>query len=209
MTIAEIIDQRRIAEVLHYTTNHGLVGILATSAVKPRERLPEEKYLEHVYHPACKVRRDAAWFGYVNLSISRINASLFGIASGKWHRNRDVWWCVLGFDPVILTHAGVVFTTTNNMYSGVIREQGAAGLGRLFGQRIHRYESHYVNRPKNLPDRFPTCAQAEALYPGDLSTQHLRNIFVATEDHYDTVFAQCAALAHDSVPIMIRPKAFE
>lgn len=209
MTIAEIIDQRRIAEVLHYTTNHGLVGILATGAVKPREALPRDKYLEHVYQPACAVRRDADWFAYVNLSISRINASLFGIASRNWHRNRDVWWCVLAFDPVILTHGGVVFTTTNNMYSGVIRGKGAAGLERVFGQRIHQYSSHYVNRPKDLPDRFPTCAQAEALYPGDLSTEYLRNIFVATEDHYDTAFAQCAELAHDAVPIMIRSKAFE
>jgi hypothetical protein len=104
VTIQEIIDKRRIAEVMHYTTNEGLVGILATGAVKSRKDLPKEKYLEHVYKPVCEVRKDHAWLGHISTSVSRVNLSLFDIASNKWHKNRDIWWCVLGFDPVILTH---------------------------------------------------------------------------------------------------------
>jgi hypothetical protein len=57
----------------------------------------------------------------VNLSISRINARLFNISAKNWHRALDGWWAVLSFDPLILTHDGVVFATTNNAYPGVIR----------------------------------------------------------------------------------------
>ena len=60
-SIAEIVTQRGIEEVLHFTTNKGLTGILAEGAVLPRKRLPEHKYLEHVYEPNAEMRKD--WSG--------------------------------------------------------------------------------------------------------------------------------------------------
>jgi hypothetical protein len=209
MGIEEIVAARGITEVLHYTTNNGLIGILATGALKCRRDLPTDKYLEHVYEPACENRtRDADWHGFVNMSITRINSTLFDIASKKWHKNGDQWWCVLAFDPIILTHPGVVFTTTNNIYSGVVRGKGAVGLQRMFAPRVHRWGAIHVTRSACPTDACPTCQYAEVLYPNEVSTQHLRRIYVATDDHFDTASGQCATLDHDQVEIEINPDAF-
>src|SRR5437899_1547768 len=98
MNIRGLIAERQIRQVLHFTTDRGLVGILASRAVKPRKRLSTDKYLEHIYKPNCENRiRDSAWHDYVNLSIETINAHLFGISSGNWHRDLDGWWCILSF----------------------------------------------------------------------------------------------------------------
>ena len=45
MTINEIISQRNISEILHFTTNEGLLGILYSRSIKSRQRLPKEKML--------------------------------------------------------------------------------------------------------------------------------------------------------------------
>src|SRR5690349_15550012 len=107
MSVNAIVARRNITRVLHFTTNQGLTGILASRAVKARRDLTSDKYLEHVYSPNCAVRRDQAWLGYVNLSIGRINARLWDISANKWHSNKDSWWCILVFDPIVLTHPGV------------------------------------------------------------------------------------------------------
>jgi hypothetical protein len=208
MSVQDVINQRRISTVLHFTTNKGLTGILASGAIRSRRDLTQDKYLEHVYSPNCAVRRDQEWLGYVNLSISRINARLWDISANNWHSNRDVWWCILVFDPVVLTHDGVVFATTNNMYSGVARQPGEDGLEALFASRIHHYTSQFVHRIDGLDPCYPTCRQAEALYPGDLSTKFLTSVFVATEDHEDTAWALCSTLGHGRVVVRQEPGSF-
>ena len=122
-TITEIVQAREITEILHFTTNRGLTGILAGKSVLSRERLPESQYLEHVYAPNTLLRKDQRYLDYVNLSISRINTEFFG-HSTRWHANEDIWWCALAFDPTMLESPGVLFATTNNMYTGCTRAPG-------------------------------------------------------------------------------------
>jgi len=208
MTIAEIITKRDIKQVLHFTTNAGLVGTLATRGLKSRHRLPREAYLEFVYSPNCAVRRDVAWLDYANLSITHINCGLFNISSRKWHRDSEKWWCVLSFRPPVLTHEGVVFATTNNMYTGAIRAPGAAGLERLFAPVIHQYADKQVIRANYTPACQPTCQQAEVLYPKELSTEWLSRIYVATDSHADAAQAQASTLSHPDVEVVIDPDMF-
>src|SRR4051812_42151281 len=118
MTIPQIIKSRGITEVVHFTHHQGLLGILHSGTVKARKELPGDIQLQYIYKPNAIYRKDKVWLGHVNLSISTINRSYFS-SSCRWHRASDLWWCVLGFDPIILTHDGVVFTTTNNIYTGV------------------------------------------------------------------------------------------
>jgi hypothetical protein len=209
VSVQDVIERRKIAEVLHFTTNSGLAGILASRSVKSRAILPTEKGLEHVYSPNCQYRKDTAWLNYVNLSISQINLHLFGISSEKWHAGEDLWWTILCFDPVTLTHEGVYFTTTNNMYTGVRRGQNEEGLEALFAQRITRWAGNDVQREEGTPDAFPTCGQAEVLYPEELSTSYLRRAYVLEEEHGDTVAGQLAALDHGAVEIVVEPSVFE
>jgi hypothetical protein len=218
MSVAEVIERRGIGEIMHFTTNVGLIGILQTQQLTSRQRLPEDKYLEYIYRPNCEIRRDKAWLDYVNLSIDWINPSLFRISSGRWHRGRDIWWCVLGFDPIILTHAGVQFVTTNNMYSGARRAASAAGLEALFGPTVVQYveyvsgratPSQVAKRGARLPDNYPTCDQAEVLYPRSVSTDYLRHINVENEDHGDRAHAILAAVPAPGVEIVERPELFQ
>jgi hypothetical protein len=215
-TVAEIVERRRITEVLHFTTNRGLTGILAEGEVLPRARLPENKYLEHVYQPNADTRKDKAWLDYVNLSISRINNEFFGHSS-RWHAHEDVWWCALAFDPAILSDEGVYFATTNNMYSGCRRVRGPEGLEALFEDPVHQYLGNYARRTDDMEDALTTCLQAEALYPGPLSLDQLLRVYVATGAHADVASSSCAMLlgsdeAPDekrSVPVLIDAEVFE
>lgn len=207
MTIAKIIASRGITEVVHFTTHTGLLGTLHAKAVKSRQRLPSEMDLELIYKPNAVYRKDAEWLDYVNLSISRINADFF-LSSCRWHRVEDLWWCILAFDPVILTHPGVVFATTNNMYTGVCRAPGPAGLERLFSPYTTRWNGNVVSRPPGLPMALTTCIQAEVLYPSELSIQHLRRVYVITENDQDEVHAQLHMIGIEGVDVTVAPSKF-
>lgn len=211
-TISEIVERRGITEVLHFSTNHGLTGILGEGAVLSRQRLPESEYLEHVYEPNASVRKDAAWLDYVNLSISRINAEFFGHAS-RWHAHRELWWCALSFDPVVLSDDGVVFATTNNIYSGCRRSAGSDGLEALFAGTVRHWEGNNVGRPDDIPASWTTCHQAEVLYPKRLSCARLRRVYVATGAHADIAASTCAILLDDGdrgrIAFEIRSDVFE
>lgn len=183
MTIENIIVNRNIEEILHFTTNKGITGILATNALKSRISLPKETHLEYIYQYNCEDRsRDKPFWDYVNLSITTVNRHLFGISAGKWHSEEEGWWCILSFDPIICTHNDVLFTSTNNMYSGVVRNGGALGLESLFQKNIIRWNGNRITRDKNALDAQPTCEQAELLYPSHVSLDYLRTIYVANDD---------------------------
>lgn len=184
MNIEDIIEERKIEDIIHYTTNSGFTGILASGHLLSRARLKEDEYLEYIIYYNCKRRiRDKEWLDYINLSITTANMNLFGLSRGKWHARMDGWWCLLSFSPEILLHPGVFFTTTNNIYTSVQRKKGAQGLNDLFADRIERWSGNVAEREITLPLNQPTCNQAEVLYPRRLSVDFLRHIYVENEDN--------------------------
>ena len=208
LTPSAVARSRGIDEILHYTSHKGVLGILASGAVKSRQRLDTDDYLEHIFHATCAVRKDIREFDYVNLSISRINNALFEIASEVWERNRDLGWAVLSFEPAILDHPGVLFSTTNNMYPAKRHGTGVDGLEALFAPRVAgRYGSIMV-RGDDLPDNRPTDPQAEVLYPGELSTGFLQRIYVSDHTQRATILAQCDAIGHAEPDVIIDLDAF-
>ncbi len=187
MTIEEIVKKRNILDIVHFTTNSGLTGILASKCVLSRARLKKEQYLEHIVYYNCENRaKDINWLDYVNLSITTVNMNLFGISRGKWHLNMDGMWCILSFSPEILTHPGVYFATTNNIYTGIKRRMGARGLNDLFAAQIERWQGNVIARDEDLPVNQPTCNQAEVLYPSKLSIEYLKHIYFENENDLDT-----------------------
>lgn len=210
MNISEIVESRKIESIVHFTTNRGSLGVLATRKLKARARLSEDALLKHIFQVNAADRsRDAAWHDYVNLSISKINANFFEVSAGAWHKESDFWWCILAFDPVVLAHEGVKFATTNNMYSGVLRAAGESGLEALFDPSIRRWHSSTVTRSASLDQCLPTCPQAEVLYPGEISTDFLKAIYVQTDASADELAGQFAAVAHRPVKIEVRPELFQ
>lgn len=205
--IEAMIRHRDITRLLHFSTNRGLVGTLASRALKSRALLNSDNYLERIFTPNARVRQDFPWTRHVSLSISRINASFFA-ASTRWHAREDLWWCVLEFTPALLTHEGVVFVTTNNIYTGADRNTGAAGLQALFAERILQYRNLISVRGPDVPDQLTTDAQAEVLYPVEVCTHHLRRVYVQSEDHAAVAEAQMAAVDHPPIPVDVQPEAF-
>lgn len=208
MTILKRADEFGVEEILHFTTNKGVLGILDARALKARARLNVDERLEYIFQPNAANRdKDAAWLDYVNLSVSRINNQFFG-ASGNWHRDKNLWWCVLSFDPAILGHAGVHFTTTNNIYTGVRRGQGEEAFVNMFAPRVIRWTNNYADRSAATLPSHTTCVQAEVLYPGQVSTEFLKRIYVLDEQSADELAAQFHVLRHPEVPIEICPRIF-
>ena len=77
MTIQDIIESRGIERIVHFTTNLGALGVLATRSLKARARLRDDELLANVAKLNAKDRsRDAKWHDFVNLSITNINTSL-------------------------------------------------------------------------------------------------------------------------------------
>ncbi len=214
MTVQEIISDRQIESVLHFTTNRGLVGTLASKSLLSRHRLNDEQYLEYVLHVNAARRPEAAadfdksqnWLDYVNLSISEINRRYLSV-SKRWHNNSDVWWCILAFDSDIMTHDRVAFATTNNSYPLCERNEGVEGLAALFAQRIRRKDGWTVSRG-HRPTNLPTCEQAEVLYPEAVSTEYLRSIYVEEDDHHDRASGWLREFGFNDVDVIISTQKF-
>lgn len=193
MSLSEAIKQREIDEVLHFTTNRGIVGILATGYLASRAGLKDEQLLEHILHVNAKDRPEASelfdksenWLDFVNLSISEINQHYFKV-SKRWHIDKDVWWVILSFDSCIMNHEGVYFTTTNNSYQYCQRDKGRDGFESLFQDTVKRKPNWSVSR-YSREKKLTTCQQAEVLYPKKISVEYLKKVYVNSEDNYDRV----------------------
>lgn len=202
------ITKRGITRLVHFTTSLGIAGILTTKTILSRQRLPQEHYLEFIFTPNSKYRKDQQWLDYVNLSIEHINADFFDICSGSWHANLNGFWCVIELDPVIAAHEGVYFATTNNFYPSCSRGTGRSGLEALYAPQVAaRYGTIVMRGPSHRPAD-PTCPQAEVLYPGAISTSFIRRIHVKSDDDAAAVWALCVTLNHPEVEIVVNPAMF-
>ena len=140
--------------------------------------------------------------------ISRVNPTFFEISQG-WHRWEEIWWCVLSLDPAILAHPNVTFVTTNNIYTRARRGKGTDGLNALFAPSVERYigRAPAVRTATHLPS-WPTCEQAEVLYPSEVSTDYLRRVYFARPHELQTARAQVATLNHREIELALAPEMF-
>lgn len=212
MTVDEIVSDRKISEVLHFTTNNGVLGVLRSSSLLAHSELPLEESLEHIAHINCPDRtRDREHHSYVNLSISRINASFFSISKNKWHATKDVFWCILSFSPEIMSHGGVLFATTNNAYDCARRAPGPNGLEALFASEVRIFYDKVTRRAARAPLNFTTCPQAEVLYPKSVSTDYLQCVYVPSDEIASELEAQIGWTAPElleRVAICVRDEKF-
>jgi len=207
MTVERILKERSINELVHFTTSIGLLGILSTESLLPRSHLAAEQALEYILKYNAPYRSDPGWLRYINLSITKINQVFFE-HSGRLHRDSGVFWAILAIDPKVMCHDGVYFTTTNNIYPACRRGEGSQALERLFSPKVLGRYSKEIIRPTGLPDNLTTCPQAEVLYPGRLSTQFVRYIYVRCDADRNAVNAQIAALGVGPYEIIVAPEQF-
>jgi hypothetical protein len=208
MTVIGHVAMRQIKEVVHFTSNHGCLGTLYTKELQSRLRLEGDPMIEYLFKPNPSLRKDLAYLDYVSLSIAHINTQFYNISANSWHRDEPIFWCVLSFDPIILSHPGVVFATTNNIYSSVRRGLGASGFEALFADQVVRWSGNAVFRSPALSAWHPTCFQAEALYPSAVSTDHLQCIYVQAHADQSEVVGFLKATFHRDVEVSIVPEKF-
>jgi hypothetical protein len=206
VTINDIIKTRKIEEVLHFTTNNALVGILRQGLCKSRKLLKEDESLTYILKLNTEKEFDREWKGYVNLSISRINTALFEYSTRVNHTFK---WRILSFSPEILTHPGVHFTTTNNAYwQHLKRGEGPVALEELFAQCVMGKYGVEINRLPNMADSWTTDVQAEVLYPQSVSMQYLTRIYVRTPEEADSVSGKFATFELPTIPTEVAPDKF-
>lgn len=207
--VLDAVLTRGVTRLMHFTTNRGLVGILATKACKSAPLLKQEEYLEYILTNNCATRVESPrWQSYVNLSVQHINASFFGICEDNWHWDKDFWWCVLEFSPEIAAHDGVVFANTNNRYSGVSRVTGIEGFENMYADKVVQWYGRSVRRD-TTNDSHPTCPQAEVLYPLEVPITYLRRVFVRTDDHAASVAAMAKVLGYRDLDIVVDKTVFQ
>lgn len=214
MDIEQYTKIKGITEILHFTTEKGLTGCASSNLVLSRKALNEDQYLSHIASPVSNERKEAQatfnkdqnWLDYINLSISEINTSYFNAAK-KWFQGEDRWWCIMSFDPIILTHPGVYFTTTNNIYTSVIRTSGLKGMQAMFDDTIIRWWNKTVSR-NGRAINLTTCEQAEVLYPNPLDMSFLRSVYVQNQEQAASIHGTLVSFGFQAVNVIICPEKF-
>lgn len=220
MSLEQAVANHSVTEVVHFTTNRGLVGSLAGRSLLSRPLLREDDYLRHVLQLNSETRPEESayfdksedWLRFVNLSVSEINRR-FLEASFRWHDDGDLWWCILAFEPEIITHDGVWFTTTNNGYDQCQRGQGEEGFEAMFAPSVSRKACGVNGRPWNVSRHgrgahLPTCEQAEVLYPEQLSLDHLQQVYVQQDEHHDTAVGWLNEFGYPDVTVSVSNSKF-
>jgi hypothetical protein len=205
VTPAERARERGVAEILHYTSQRGVMGAVMKWAVLSRDQVENDPDVAFIYEGVWE-RKDPEWVDHVSLSISRINLDLYRRSHTRFP---DYWWAVLSFDVAILDHARVWFTTTNNIYPPCKRGQGVDGLEAMFGSPIEwGYYGHRRVRGRDHPDHWTTDRAAEVLYPARISLDFLQKLYVPGEGHRRLVNAWSESFGKPPLPVEINLEPF-
>ena len=208
--ILNFCAENGIDEILHFTTSRGLVGIMSVGAMISRSQLKEHETLDFLSPENAPFRSDKDWTDYINLSITRINYSFFGYCK-SWRHNELAYWIILAFKSEILAHPGVLFTTTNNIYTGSVKRMGGvAGLKQCFLPSVLSKYNRAVCRTSTTANNWTTCAESEVLYFDKLPLEYLSCIYVEDSDTYVQVRTTIETLTdRKDIEVIICPDKFK
>lgn len=95
------------------------------------------------------------------------------------------------------------------MYTGVKRADGLQGLKALYRSPVTQWEGKLVYRTADMKSSWPTCRQAEVLYPNEVTLQYLRTVYVLEDEHADEVHGWLKTFNHFGINVVVRPEAFQ
>ena len=200
MSLADFARNLGVSEVLHYTSQRGVMGTVMKKALLSREQVENDPDIAFIFEGVWE-RKDPEWVDYISLSLTRINLDLYRRSRKRFP---DYWWAILSFDVEILDHEGVWFTTTNNTYPVCQRGQGQDGLQAMFGPEVPWGRRGSVkSRWTGMPDAWTTCQTAEVLYPRQIDLDHLRQIYVPGAQHRRLVQAWAEVYEAGELPIKV------
>ena len=200
MKVSERARERGIQEIVHYTSEKGVMGTINKKALLSRKRVEEDEEVDYIFEGIWE-RKDPEWVDYISLSISRVNLDLFKRSRKNFP---DFWWAILSFAPEILDHDGVWFTTTNNIYPPCRRGTSIDGFEDMFSEPIPwGYYGYEKRRVLGTDDAWPTDRAAEVLYPGSIPLEHLQRIYVPGKQHRRLVKAWMEIYGIEDLPIEV------
>ena len=203
MTVAEAVAGRGVTELLHYTTQKGVLGTIASGAILSRAQLDGEEYLAHI-REAVWPRKDPAWIDHISLSMTSINYELFLQSRSHYP---ELWWAVFSVSSAILEGSDAVFTTTNNIFPSVRRGRGLAGFEAMFAEEVvGKYGA--IHTRAGLADNQPSDRAAEVLYPVRIAMDAIQGVYVIEPDHRNMILAWCDAHDRPELSVEVRPDVF-
>jgi hypothetical protein len=206
VSVSERARERGVREILHYTSNKGLMGCVMKGAVLSRERVEADPDVAFIFEGVWE-RKDHAWLDYISLSVARINLDLFCRSRNNFPER---WWAILSFSPDILDDEGVWFTTTNNVYEDCCeRGQGLTGFEAMYGSLIEwGYYGSRKLRSAAHQDAWPTDRAAEVLYPGTIPLAYLQTVYVPGQKHRRMVNAWTDSFDKPELNVTVGPAEF-
>ena len=203
---AERARERGITEILHFTTDKGVLGSLRKGQLLSRKQVEDDPDLAFIFLGVWPVKVPE-WVDHISLSLSQINRELFERAEQNLP---DRWWAVMSFDVAILDEPDVWFTTTNNSYTEVCRRgQSIEGFEDMFAEHVPwGYYGSVVHRRADYPDNLPTHRQAEVLFPEAIDLEHLLRIYVELPEQRRMIKAWCSAFDRSEPTIEVQPEIF-
>lgn len=205
MSVAERARELGVTEILHYTSNRGIMGSVLKRALLSREQVEQDPDVAFIFKGVW-VRKDPEWVNYISLSVSRINLDLLD----RSRKNLpDFWWAVMSFDVDILDDEGVWFTTTNNIYGPCRRALGVPGFDAMFGEPIaFGHHGSMMTRTHGMPRAWPTDRTAEVLYPERIDLTRLRKLYVLEAQHRRLIHAWTDTYGLEELPVEVNGHAF-
>ncbi len=205
MSVAERARELGVTEVLHYTSNRGVMGSVMKRALLSREQVEKDRDVAFIFEGVW-IRKDPDWVNYISLSVSRINLDLLSRSRKNFP---DFWWAVMSFDVDILDDEGIWFTTTNNIYPPCRRATGVPGFELMFGEPIPwGYQGSMKYRGNGMSSAWPTDRTAEVLYPERIDLSRLRKLYVMEPQHRRLVHAWTDTYDLAELPVEVSQHAF-
>jgi ssDNA thymidine ADP-ribosyltransferase, DarT len=197
--------ERGVTEILHYTSERGVMGSVMKGELLSREQVENDDDVAFIFEGIWE-RKDPDWVDYISLSVSRINADLYRRSRKNFP---DYWWAVLSFDVAILDHDDVWFTTTNNSHPPCERGQRIEGFEAMFGSPIEwGWYGTKKWRNATCPDAWPTDRAAEVLYPTRIPLSFLQKVYVPGKQHRRMVDAWAESFAVPELPVEVNLEPF-
>lgn len=163
--IADIVRERRITRVCHFTRFINLLSICEVGAILSRETMRAHGIKTY----ANDKHRYDSHLNHICTSIQYPNVHLLWDFIDRIEDD----WIVLLLDPRVLEVDGVLFSPTNAAHHAAAPERGADGLEAMFGQTW----KYGTRSAKHLPST-PTDLQAEALIPRRIDVDLVHGIAV-------------------------------
>lgn len=197
MKMEEIIEERNITRLCHFTKSKNLPQIL----MNERGILASEFIDKDIFDPNDRYRYDGKT-EYVNCSIQFPNVYYFNKIHEKDIQFKE--WIILFIDPYMIKEENTCFCKVNAATgNGKYIKKGIEAFKELFEDQVFKY-----TRTINMPENVPTNLQAEVLIHKRIPVEAIQAIVVPNEEQAKREKARLETINLEFPSIYVSPELF-